>query len=127
MVIHVERRFEALPGAVREARQFLQSTFAGVVGPRLGDDLTLVMSELASNAVRHAQTPFSVDIHIDRVVRIEVADGSTDLPTPRPPSGEGGRGLGIVDRLCDRWGSTLGSGSKCVWCERDRQVPDGVA
>lgn len=121
----VRRRFEATPEAVREARVFLQTAIAGRVDPEVQSELTLALSELASNAVRHARTPFEVVVETNGQVRIEVEDGSTDAPVPKAPSGEGGWGLVIVDRLCDRWGVHMMSGKKCVWCER--HVPDGGA
>ena len=81
------------------------------------------MSELATNAVRHAHTPFEVVVQTDGYVRIEVEDRSTDPPVRKPPSEEGGRGLAIVEQLCDRWGVHIVREKKYVWCERD--LPDG--
>jgi hypothetical protein len=37
-------------------------------------------------------------------VRIEVEDRSTEAPVRKVPSNEGGRGVAIVNELCDRWG-----------------------
>jgi anti-sigma regulatory factor (Ser/Thr protein kinase) len=118
----VRQRFEASPGAVREARAFLQSAMAGRVDPEIERELTVVLSELASNAVRHAQTPFEVVVTTNGQVRIEVQDGSTEAPVPKAPSGEGGWGLVVVDRICDRWGVDISDEQKCVWCERDMPV-----
>jgi anti-sigma regulatory factor (Ser/Thr protein kinase) len=115
----VRRRFDATPKAVREARAFLQSVIAGRVDRESQGDLTLALSELTSNAVRHAGTPFEVVVETNGHVRIEVEDGSTDAPLPKAPSDEGGRGLAIVEGLCDRWGVHIVRGKKCVWCERD--------
>jgi len=81
------------------------------------------LSELASNAVRHAKSLFEAVVQTDGHVRIEVEDGSTDVPVPKAPSIEGGRGLTIVEQLCDRWGVHIVREQKCVWCERD--LPDG--
>jgi two-component sensor histidine kinase len=115
----VRRRFEASPGAVREARAFLQTAIAGRVAPEVQSELTVVLSELASNAVRHARTSFEVVVATNGHVRIEVEDGSTGAPVPKAPSGEGGWGLVLVDRVCDRWGVDISGEKKCVWCERD--------
>lgn len=123
MSYHARRRFDATPEAVREARAFLQTTIADRVPPDARDDLTLALSELATNAVRHAQTPFEVVVETNGHIRIEVEDHSTDAPVPTAPSDEGGRGLSIVDQLCDRWGVHIAREKKCVWCERD--LPDG--
>jgi len=119
----VRRRFVGSPEAVRQARVFLRTAIACRVDPESQSDLTLALSELASNAVCHARTPFEVVVEINGHVRIEVEDGSTDAPVPKAPSGEGGWGLAIVDRLCDRWGVQIMREKKCVWCERD--LPDG--
>ena len=114
----MRRRFEASPSAIREARAFLQSAVAGRLDPEVESDLVLVMSELASNAVRHAQTPFEVAIEVDDKIRIEVEDGSLDAPVPTAPTDTGGRGLAIIELLCDSWGVGYRGHSKYVWCER---------
>ena len=100
----VRRRFEATPQAVGEARAFLHAVIASRVDPESQSELTLALSELASNAVRHARTPFEVVVETNGQVRIEVEDGSTDAPALKAPSNEGGRGLPVVDQICDRWG-----------------------
>lgn len=84
------------------------------------DEVTLLVSELASNAVRHADTPFSVTISCDgSLVRVEVSDGSPELPVPQVPPAEAitGRGLLIVDALAGRWGVESTPTGKTVWFE----------
>jgi anti-sigma regulatory factor (Ser/Thr protein kinase) len=117
----VRRHFDSSPAAVREARQFLGATVGDRVGDEVAEALALTLSELATNAVVHAGTEFDVVIAIDGQVRIEVEDGTTDLPVSRPAPGMsvGGRGLHIVEQLCDRWGVHIVRDRKCVWCERD--------
>jgi anti-sigma regulatory factor (Ser/Thr protein kinase) len=91
-------------------------------------DAGLVLSELISNAVRHA-TPLPGDavrvawrLH-DDFVEIAVSDGGgPTVPEVNEPgsSAIGGRGLGIVDRLSLRWGvcpSADGTGEMTVWAE----------
>ena len=82
-VREVRRHFDVSPWAVREARQFLAATVGDRAGQELTEALALILSELTTNAVRHAGTDFDVVIGIDGHVRIEVEDGSTDLPIPR--------------------------------------------
>jgi anti-sigma regulatory factor (Ser/Thr protein kinase) len=122
--LEVRRRFDASPGALRDARQFLTETIGDHVGPEVNVDLALALSELTTNAVVHARTDFEVVITTNGQVRIEVEDGSTDLPVPRRahPLADSGRGLQIVRQLCDRWGVHVMQDRKCVWCERD--IPD---
>ena len=98
---------------------FLQTVIASRVDPESQSELTLALSELASNAVRHARTPFEVVVEVNGQVRIEVEDGSADAPVLKAPSNEGGRGLPVVDQLCHRWGIHIVREKKCVWCERD--------
>ena len=84
------------------------------------DEVTLLVSELASNAVRHAGTPFTVGLGCDgSVVRVEVSDGSSALPEPSVPPLEAvtGRGLMIVDALATRWGVEPTPTGKTVWFE----------
>jgi anti-sigma regulatory factor (Ser/Thr protein kinase) len=119
----VRGRFEASPEAVRDARVFFQDAIGGRIDPEMQSELTLAVSELASNAVRHARTPFEVVVETNGHVRIEVEDGSTTAPVAKAASDEGGWGLTILDRLCDRWGVLIMREKKCVWCERD--LPDG--
>ncbi|HEV3381631.1 MAG TPA: ATP-binding protein [Trebonia sp.] len=75
-------------------------------------DAGLVISELISNALRHASplpgnsVRISWDLRADRVT-VAVSDGGAEsVPRVHKPkrSALGGRGLGIVDRLSIRWG-----------------------
>jgi anti-sigma regulatory factor (Ser/Thr protein kinase) len=119
----VRRRFEADPQSVREARRFVRETISSrATGAESAeDDLVLALSEMATNAVLHAGTPFEVVVTTDGFVRIEVEDESTEAPVRRSPSDGalGGRGLQIIEDVCDRWGVHVVRDRKCVWCERD--------
>lgn len=82
------------------------------------DDLTLVVSEMVTNAVRHAGPPVALEIQAeDGRVLIEVSDGSPDPPERRvaPSDAEGGRGLLLVDLLCDDQGVRPDPPGKTVW------------
>jgi anti-sigma regulatory factor (Ser/Thr protein kinase) len=96
------------------------------------DDLatvTLLTSELVTNAVIHAQQPDDASIGLriirspDRV-RVEVTDsgrGFDPAMRHRPEPGSGGLGLLLVAQLSDRWGTTLRTSNRrhrfCVWFE----------
>ncbi|MER7485576.1 ATP-binding protein [Streptomyces sp. NPDC126497] len=87
------------------------------------DDLVptaeLLVSELVSNALRHASGP--VHLTLERVsgLRCLVGDGTPDLPRPADagPEDESGRGLVLVDTLAARWGCERGPEGKSVWFE----------
>ena len=84
----------------------------------------VLISELATNVVRHARTPYTVAITWDgHTLRAEVSDGSP--LAPRPPltsrdDDEGGRGLLLVDAVAAHWGVDLYHDGKTVWFEITR-------
>ncbi len=88
--------------------------------PHLRDDAELIVTELVSNAVQHT-TSERIDlaaIFRDRFLHLSVRDGSRHRPSYRLPdvdTGEGGRGLLLLDALCAGWGSTLLADGKIVW------------
>ncbi|MER6346156.1 ATP-binding protein [Streptomyces sp. NPDC001595] len=125
----------ALPAryeAVRDARRFTRGTLdQWDLGDRF-DDVCLVVSELVTNALRHAlpgtppiadQEP-AVRLHLmrwtERLV-CAVRDPSNDSPVARDAddfSAESGRGLFLVDSFCDSWGWHPLAGTlsgKVVW------------
>ena len=113
------------PASASRARAFVRGGLASHDLGYLVDDATLVVSELASNAVLHAHSPFQVTLHgFERTVRLDVEDGSREQPHQVPPRAGAvhGRGLLIVSMLTSDWGVTPGSnGGKSVWAEFDRR------
>jgi hypothetical protein len=103
---------------VREARDFAaRAALDWGVDDNLGD-VRLVTSELATNAVQHARTGFSVVVRVlEHAVVVEVTDGSSELPVwARALSCHGGgRGLRLVDALSTRWGADRLPMGKTVW------------
>jgi anti-sigma regulatory factor (Ser/Thr protein kinase) len=89
------------------------------------DDLTadaeLLISELTTNAIRHAGTDYSVVLAWDgRTLRGEITDRDPSPPRPRFPRTAdeiGGRGLLLVDEVADRWGVESHPGGKSIWFE----------
>jgi anti-sigma regulatory factor (Ser/Thr protein kinase) len=105
-------RFPPVPASVRAARCFVLAEL-GRIGPLAApgtpdaEALALLTSELASNAVRHARTPFTVTLLAQADgLRVAVADGAPGQPRPGavPSGGEGGRGLALLGRLARAWG-----------------------
>jgi anti-sigma regulatory factor (Ser/Thr protein kinase) len=120
VAVQVRRRFEPSNAGIRQAREFLREALAGRAGGGISEDMSLAVSELATNAVTHAGTAFDVVVETDGSLRVEVEDGSTATPIKQPTSATAlhGRGLQIVEELCDRWGVHVVRDRKCVWCER---------
>jgi anti-sigma regulatory factor (Ser/Thr protein kinase) len=113
-----ERRFSHTPASVAQARHFVLGAVSNV--PAESREMIAVMvSELATNALRHAETSFSIRVDQARgTVRVEVSDGGEGRPAVRSPepSEPSGRGLRIVESLSDAWGVTAASGAgKTVW------------
>jgi anti-sigma regulatory factor (Ser/Thr protein kinase) len=105
--------------APKEARSFVRSTAQVLDAERL-HDLLVLTSELATNAVLHARTPFEVSVTVtDDVVLVCVADRMTGQPrSPVQSDGsEDGRGMVLVRSLADEWGVSpaLGPVGKAVW------------
>ncbi|WP_225805047.1 ATP-binding protein [Streptomyces sp. NK15101] len=71
-------------------------------GP-VAEDLVLIVSELVTNAVRHAKGPYALTVSMEKGrVGIAVSDGSVDLPGRRhatEETAESERGLKIVRAL----------------------------
>ena len=85
----------------------------------LVEDVRLVVSELATNAIRHAKTPITVTLEqVDRAVLLTVTDGSFAAPVRQETHllDTGGRGLSIVALVSHEWGVIQGPGeAKSVW------------
>lgn len=117
--------------SVRQARAKLAQDLSerDVLGTVV-DDAVLILSEFVTNSLRHARALNSDTIRVswslsgEGILRIEVTDGGgTTRPVTKPyamsVSAQAGRGLEIVDRLADRWGSQREeSGDEyTVWAE----------
>jgi GAF domain-containing protein len=80
----------------------------------------LLTSELVTNAVLHAATPFTVTLHLmaDRI-RVDVADGSPVVPSIKDYATDAatGRGLTLFNTLASDWGVQPVLGGKIVWFE----------
>jgi anti-sigma regulatory factor (Ser/Thr protein kinase) len=86
----------------------------------VGGDIELLASELVTNVIRHAASPFTVIVRYDgNLVRVEVGDGSRALPEARSPGvdDETGRGLLLLEALAAGWGVTPTLAGKRVWFE----------
>jgi anti-sigma regulatory factor (Ser/Thr protein kinase) len=117
------------PDSVGRARDALSKLEGHVSGQRLGD-LRLLVSELVTNAIRHAgMTPEdSIRLAVrvaDDNVRVEVADngrGFTPQSLPSDPRRPSGWGLYLVEELAQRWGVEPGPPTR-VWFELATSSP----
>ena len=117
------RTFALCRDAPAAARHFAVDAVRRLGAANLADDTALVVTELAANAIVHAQTGFTVDLSASQdVLRITVRDAS-----PLPPAAAADlpalplHGLGAVDALASRWGvERLGHSGKLVWVELRR-------
>ena len=117
------RLFVPALSSVRGVRSFVAATLADWDAGERTDDALLVASELATNAIRHAQSPLRVVVsRAADGLTIAVDDTSHVLPVSRVATlgGVGGRGLPIVAALSTRHGAEVTTEGKTVWSTIDR-------
>jgi anti-sigma regulatory factor (Ser/Thr protein kinase) len=124
------------PYAVTAARLAL-ADLESRLDPSVAFDVRLLVSELVTNSVQHAQVSADDSIvlgvrYSDETVRVEVHDngpGFDPPPAPPPDDADAGWGLFLVEQLADGWG--VGEGGKGVWFEirrnRSREDAPGSA
>lgn len=113
------QRFGGEDWEVPKARRFVRSVVEACGGD--SDEAALVATELASNAVVHAQSPFTVTVTCsDLGSLIEVDDESPQMPaSPAAPlTGISGRGLRLVAAVASAWGvRPRPDEGKTIWAE----------
>ncbi|MET8831114.1 ATP-binding protein [Streptomyces sp. NPDC004610] len=118
-----EWTFPADPGAVRTARAQVREQLRAWSLENLSDLAALLVSELVTNALRHATGPVGLRLSrrggLPGMLLVEVSDSLPDLPTERAPDpeDESGRGLLLVASSADRWGTRPDDSGKTVWFE----------
>jgi anti-sigma regulatory factor (Ser/Thr protein kinase) len=112
------RRFPSQPESVAAARRFATEPLKAVSADAIAA-VELMVSELATNSVRHAGTAFDLTIAQEQgTIRVEVSDQAGGTPEMRSPGPDDptGRGLQIVDIFSETWGVDPGpAGGKTVW------------
>jgi anti-sigma regulatory factor (Ser/Thr protein kinase) len=111
--------------APRRARTIARDVLGSLVDDRRRNDLLVLVTELVTNAVRHAGVG-PVDtliVHLAGaadVIRVEVCDRGPGFdPADHEPRPDGGFGLPLLRALSDRWGVSVDD-ETCVWFEMDR-------
>ena len=122
-----EREFDPVPASATAARHFVISILRNQGFPSWPADL--LVSEVVTNVINHARTPFTVSVEIEEAARVTVFDGASILPALRElvEDSEEGRGLFLVQALAHRWGVEHHPSGKQVWFEvsRDEASPSG--
>jgi anti-sigma regulatory factor (Ser/Thr protein kinase) len=119
------------PAAPSIARRWARDFFSQRLAVTELDDTLLMLTELVTNAVRHAVVASGgfVDVHLaiaPQRLRVEVRDVGDGFALPVAETDAlraGGYGLLIVDSASTRWGRSDGS-PHCVWFELDRDSLD---
>src|ERR1700680_595751 len=104
----VRRQFGPVASSVAASRHFANDATSDL-SAEIQESAALMVSELATNALVHATTGFTVSVERrGDYLRIEVADAGGGRPTVRSPqpSEPHGRGLRIVNELAADWGVT---------------------
>ncbi|HYO38861.1 MAG TPA: ATP-binding protein [Nocardioidaceae bacterium] len=105
------------------ARRLLRGALDRASAPWPEEDVEaaqLAVSEVVTNALVHAGTPMTLRVQLaESGLRVEVGDGSPHTPVRRNYSSTSGtgRGLKMLDRAVDRWGSAPDGDGKVVWFE----------
>jgi anti-sigma regulatory factor (Ser/Thr protein kinase) len=120
---------------VSQARHALASELSSLgVAEEPSEDAMLVMSELVSNAVKHAAPLPGGEVRVrwsiaTDCLHLEITDGGA-VTRPNPAIATvfalGGRGLDIVRTISDQWGVTHDSDSVTVWADVPR-LPTATA
>ncbi|WP_310726033.1 SpoIIE family protein phosphatase [Streptomyces sp. N2A] len=110
----------AEPAAVGAARELATAQLREWGLEELSYATELAVSELVTNAVRHASGPLHLRLLRDLTLLTEVSDTGHTSPHLRHAASEdeGGRGLFIVAQLVQRWGTRYTPYGKTIWTEQ---------
>jgi len=109
------------PRMVREARAQAREVLARWGLCEQIETVELLVSELVTNAIRHGAGPVTLRLLRTGRLLCEVYDTDRELPVlvSSGPDEEHGRGMQLVSRMADRWGTSRTAGGKVVWFEYD--------
>lgn len=125
MPLEYAQSYDAQPTAPSRARSWSQARLRDVLEDRPGaaevmDEAAIVVSELVTNAIQAGTSVATLTLTIgDDRIRIGVTDDAGGDPkvAHSNPDDEHGRGLKIVDALCEDWGVQRTRTGKQVWAE----------
>ena len=110
----------AEPASARRVRGFVGGALHGWGRADMDDVVSLLVSELVTNAIRHADSEVEVAVRLlPEALRVEVGDTGQGTPTvvEAAPDAEQGRGLAMVEALAAAWGVEPENDGKIVWFE----------
>lgn len=118
-------RLPPVSASVPVARHFADDACRAMGCGDWCEHVQLLVSELASNVVRHANTPMRVSLlRRGEMLRVEVRDDDPTVPEMRTdePALEalGGRGMFLVTQLAADWGVNHDANGKTIWFELAR-------
>ena len=129
---HHQSAWSGSPEDVHSAREFVVGCLTAHQLSRYEPAVSLVASELCTNAVVHARTPFTVSLERrDHLLVMEVRDGVVAPPASSAfvdPEANGGRGLRLVEAFSSSWGVWRRMDGKSVWATftlRPGELPPG--
>ncbi|MGP3632148.1 ATP-binding SpoIIE family protein phosphatase [Streptomyces sp. 24-1644] len=115
---------QAEPERIAAARQQLRELLHDWTDPEQVDSAVLMLSEMATNVLVHTDGDALMVAEAsgergERRLRVEVADGSDELPHKRRPGemASSGRGLVLMEMLADTWGVDPRGEGKSIWFE----------
>ncbi|PBC81571.1 PAS domain S-box-containing protein [Streptomyces sp. 2224.1] len=117
------------PSAVGEARRTAARLLREWGLEELGFSTELIVSELVTNAIRHASGPIGLRMIRAGELICEVSDASSTTPHLRHArtTDEGGRGLFLIARYAQRWGTRYTAQGKIIWAELPLGPTTGTA
>ncbi|MFF8814166.1 ATP-binding SpoIIE family protein phosphatase [Streptomyces pactum] len=121
------------PERVAECRRQLRELLHDWDDPDRVESAVLLLCELVTNVLVHTESDALLLAEVSgppgrRVLRLDVADGSDELPHRRHPGelAASGRGLLLLETLADAWGVDPRGNGKGIWFqlyERPAQPP----
>ena len=122
------REFPPNPETAAAAREFVHDTLLTWGVPDPFDDVILLVSELVTNAVIHAESPLEVTVRrAEGSTEVMVTDSAPERAVPQagplavdtsPSTSEersGGLGLALASAIASSWGVSYGRNDKAVW------------
>ena len=119
--VEIDFQLEPTAEAPRSARHLVTRLLAPLLAADRLDDVALITSELATNAVHHARSAFMLSVRDLPGPRLRISVSDDDDRPPHQvaarPGALSGRGLAMVASLSDSWGVQTRDHGKTVWAE----------